>query len=562
MNFKELANVYAQLEKTSSGNALRDILSSFFKRVPNEELEHVTYLTLGKIASDFADVNLGMADKMVLRAIANAGAVHLDDVVKRYKQTGDAGIVAAEIVGKRRAPLTVNHVFSQLHAIANASGAGSQEHKISLLAELLKSASQLEAKYLCRIVLAKLRLGVADKTVLDSLAIAFTGSKANASILDHAYQICPDVGVIARTLITKGLRAVEKIGVLVGRPVQSMLCQRVDSLQMAADKLGMPFVAEEKYDGERIQCHKDGAKVTLFSRRLENVTLQFPDIAAAIKKLPAKTLVLDAEVMPIDVKTGKLLPFQVLMSRRRKHGIEEMMRKIPIKLFVFDILYLNGTSLLDIPYEKRHVTLKNLVKPTKTLSLTTRIVCKDTDAAEELFNKVVEEGGEGIVLKSLNGPYQAGVRGWHWVKWKPEYTKNLRDTFDLTIVGAWQGTGKRGGNLSSYLCAVYDKKKDRFLTFCKVASGFSEADLTLLPKKLAKYKTAHKPARLFVAKTMTPDVWFNPGIVIEVLGAEITKSPNHSSGLALRFPRFLRYRDDKTPEESTSVDELQRMAKA
>jgi DNA ligase-1 len=341
-----------------------------------------------------------------------------------------------------------------------------------------------------------------------------------------------------------------------------MLCQRVDSLTEAAKRLGLPFVAEEKYDGERIQAHKDGERVVLFSRRLDDVTLQFPDIAATVRKLNAKTLVLDCEAMPVDPVTGKLLPFQVLMSRRRKHGVAEAVDEIPVTLFVFDVLYVEGKSMLDVPYEKRYAAVQKLVHTTKAVALTTRVLCKNTDAAEELFNKVVDNGGEGIVMKSLVGAYEAGERSWNWVKWKPAYTKELRDTFDLVIIGGFHGTGKRGGMLSSYLCAAYDKKTDMFYSFCKVASGFSEADLALLPTKLSKYKVAHKPARVSVGKTMTPDVWFEPAIVIEIVGDEVTKSPNHTAGgLALRFPRFLKYRNDKKAEQATTVAEIKKMVK-
>lgn len=560
MLFGELVTLFERLERTSSSTALRQLLAGFLKLTPARDLEAVVYLSLGTIASEYAGVVLGMADKFVLRAIAAASGASLDEVTRRYHQTGDAGIVASETVGCGRTLLTVAGVFGTLHKIANMTGSASQNKKIRLLAGLLKDASSVEAKYVCRVVLGELRLGVAEKTVLDALAIAFTGGKDKA--LAEAYAVCPDAGLLARTLVEHGIQGVRRMGVKVGRPVQSMLCQRVRSLEEAKEKLGIPFIAEEKYDGERIQVHKNGTRVVLFSRRLDDITAQFPDIVHAIKtRVKTTTAVLDGEAMPIDPKTGKLLSFQTLMSRRRKHGIEQVMKKIPVSLFLFDLLFLGKKSLLSVPYEKRHALLTKTVEPSKEVLFTKRVVCKTADDAEELFNQVVQQGGEGIVMKDLRGPYLAGTRGWHWIKWKPEYAAAMRDTFDVVIVGGFHGTGKRGGNLSSYLCAVYDAKKDQFFTFCKVASGFSESDLDVLPKKLAKFKTAHKPARLVVKKAMTPDVWFNPGVVIEVLGAEITKSPNHTAaGLALRFPRFLRYRNDKSVEEATTVKELVRLA--
>ncbi|MBI4145531.1 ATP-dependent DNA ligase [Candidatus Woesearchaeota archaeon] len=562
VSFGRLADLYEGLEATSSGNRLREILSSFFKNIPKDEVERVTYLTLGNISSDYADVNLGLGWRMVLRSIAEASGTERAQVMKLFKQTGDPGLVAERLVGRRRKALSVKEVFGQLHRVAAASGAGSQESKIRILANLLRNASPKEAKYLCRIVLMNMRLGVADKTVLDALAVAFTGKRENKRVLEQAYNICPDVGVIAGTLVRKGLPAVKRIGVMVGRPIMSMLCQRIDRLAEIPAKMGTPFAVEEKYDGERIQAHKDGAKVTLFSRRLEDITSQFPDIAAEIRGLRAKSVVIDSEVMPVDAK-GKLLKFQVLMSRRRKYGVEEFALKIPVVLFAFDVLFLNGKSLIAIPYEKRYALLQRIVRSDKWLKLANRTLCNDPDCAEELFSKVVAHGGEGIVIKDLKGAYEAGTRGWRWIKWKPEYTKELRDTFDLVVVGAFYGTGRRGGMLSSYLCAAYDPAKDRFGTFTKVASGFSDAELKSMHKRAMQLRIPHRPARLDVKDSMKPDVWIEPKLVIEVLGAEITKSPNHTAagGLALRFPRFLRVRTDKSAEEATTVKEILKMVK-
>jgi len=399
--------------------------------------------------------------------------------------------------------------------------------------------------------------------LLAALAIAYTGRKENQKILEDAFSVCPDVGVIAKTLATKGIKAVSRIGVKIGRPIESMLCQRVSQLGEVPKRVGTPFAVEEKYDGERIQVHKQGKTVTLYSRRLENITAQFPDVVSEIRKnVRAKSAVIDGEVMPVDPKTGKLRPFQILMSRRRKHGIQEYIKKIPVVYFVFDILYLNGKSLIASPYKKRYDSVRRIVKKGRKVRLASRIVCKSPDCAEELFNKVVDHGGEGIIIKNLKGIYEAGSRGWQWIKWKPEYSKKLRDTFDLVVVGAFYGTGKRGGMLSSYLCAVYNPRKDRFETFTKVASGFKDKDLASIPKRLARFKRSDRHARVSIKKSMAPDVHFTPGIVMEVLGMEITKSPNHTAadGLALRFPRFVRLRDKK-PEQATTVSEIKRMAK-
>ena len=568
-SFRDLATVFEQLEQTSSGTALRTILAGLFKRVPKTEIGNVAYLTLGRIASEYADVNIGMAEKMVLKAVAVAANKDATAVLQRYKKRGDIGLVAEELVGKRQKELTVKEVFETLHKIAAATGAGSQERKIRLLAELLKNASAKEARYLARIVQGNPRLGVGDKTVLDALCITFTGSKDAKKEVEHAYNIAPDVGVIATTIATKGIAGIKKIGVELGVPIQMMLCQRVKDLDEVPEKMGVPFAVEQKYDGERIQAHKQGTTVTLYSRRLENITAQFPDIVKAIRtNVKATDCVIEGEAVPVD-KKGNILPFQVLMQRRRKHGVEEYIKRIPVVLFVFEIDYHKGASLIREPYPKRYALLQKIIKPGMIIRLASRTVCKDPECAEEFFNDIVQRGGEGIVIKSLrpDSSYQAGVRGWNWVKWKPEYVKGLRDTFDLIVVGAYPGRGRRAGTYGALLCAAYNDTSDRFETFCKLGSGFSDKDLEALPRRLKKYAVLHKPARLEVTKFMTPDVWFTPAIVVEVTGAEITQSPNHTAGreqgqgLALRFPRFLRYRPEKAPEQATTVKEVRALAK-
>jgi DNA ligase-1 len=569
MKFKDLAAAFEELEKTSSGNSLRAILAGLFKKVSKNEIDKVAYLTLGRIASDYADINLGMAEKMVLRAVALAANKEQAQVSVLYKKLGDIGLVAEELVGRKRKELSVTDVFGTLQKIAESSGTGSQEDKVKLLAGLLKNASAKEARYLARIVQGNLRLGVGDKTVLDALCITSTGSKDAKKEVEHAFMISPDVAIIARTIANKGLSGIRRIGVTLGIPIQMMLCQRVKNLNEIPAKMGVPFAVEEKYDGERIQVHKNGGKIVLYSRRLENITAQFPDIVEAVRRnVKAKECVIEGECMPVD-KKGNLLKFQLLMQRRRKHGVEEYVKKIPVCLFAFEMLYYNGKTLIHEAYPKRYELLKKNIRQSDKIQLALRITCENPDCAEELFNKTVEHGGEGIVVKSLkaDSSYQAGVRGWHWVKWKPEYVKGLRDTFDLVVVGAYRGRGRRAGAYGALLCAAYNEQSDCFETLCKLGTGFSDKDLAEMPKKFRKHEVSHKPALLEVSKSMTPDVWFEPAVVIEVTGAEITKSPNHTcgqekgQGIALRFPRFLRYRTEKSAEQATTTKEILRMMK-
>src|SRR3989344_5777497 len=567
MDFQKLVDVYEELERTSSGNALREILSTFFKTVPKEDIAMISYLTLGQITSEYESVVLGMAEKMVLKAIASASGNDIAKVQKIMQETGDVGLTAEKVLQKKPrtlvpvGKLTVQELFDTLQKIADASGTGSQDRKTNLLVSLLQKASPQGAKYISRIVLGTLRMGVGDMTVLDALAIAFTGEKKNKEYLEKAYNICPDVGVVAETIAHKGLKGLEKIDVHVGRPIKMMLAQRVKSWEEIQKKMPGKVAAEGKYDGERVQAHRDKkGRISLFSRRLENITDQFPDLVEYLQKqITAKEYVIEGEVIAVDEK-GKLLPFQTLMQRRRKYDVEEYVQKIPVQIKLFDLLFVNGESYIHEPYEKRIAQLATIVKKSKHVVLADQLISDDHTEINRFFQNMVKEGDEGIMIKNLEGEYQAGTRGWNWIKWKKEYVKEMVDTFDLVVVGAFHGRGRRSGTYGALLCAAYNKKKDQFETVCKLGTGLTDEMLTELPKMLAKYKVNTKPARVMVKKEMEPDVWFDPKVVVEVLAAEITKSPFHALGLALRFPRFIRYREDKNAEQATTTKEIQEMA--
>ncbi len=563
MKFNDCATHYARFE-TLSGNALRDAVTAFLTTVPAADIKQVVYMTLGSIASDYDNVNLGIAYKTAVKAIAQAYRVPEQTVLTNTKHEGDVGGVAQAFASAKKPVLTVADVFDTMHRIARTSGVGSQDVKTRLFAGLLAKATPLEARYISRLAIGRLQLGFASKTILDALAQAF--APGNKKELVHAFNICPDIGLIAQTLLKKKIAGIQTIGVVVGRPVQMMLCQRIDNLAQAFHKLGATVAAEQKYDGERVQIHKDGKRVVLYSRRLENITTQFPDVVTTVlQKVKARSCIMECEIMA--VKNGQLQPFQTLMSRRRKHGVEAIAKTIPVKLFAFDLLYLNGTSIIRDSYVARYKKLSAIVRPSAGIDLARRVLCHDVACVQHLFEQVVGKGGEGVVIKSLrpDSDYQAGVRGWHWIKWKPEYTPSLRDTFDLVVVGAYLGRGRRAGGYGALLCAAYNDKNDTFESACKVGTGFTDNDLASLPKLLKK--TSTQPKNIIVTKQMLPDVWIRPTLVAEIVAAEITKSPYHTvartgeKGLALRFPRFIRWRDDKRPHQATTSKEIATMAK-
>lgn len=566
MDFQLLVDVYEELEKTSSGNKLREILADFFKKVPKEDIAMIAYLTLGQTNSDYQNEVLGLAEKSVLKSIALAGGTSVDAVRKILRETGDAGLAAEKVLKNKPqtliplGKLTVHELFEKLKLVAQTVGMGSIDLKTKTIATLLQKASPTGAKYVVRIALGTLRMGVAEMTVLDALAIAFTGEKKNKEFLEQAYNICPDVGVIAETVVKKGIKGLDNIEVHVGRPIKMMLAQRVKEWEDVAKKIPGKMAAEGKYDGERIQAHKDKkGKITLFSRRLENVTNQFPDLVEYLdKQINAAEYVIEAEIIAIDEK-GKHLPFQTLMQRRRKYDVEEYVKKIPIQAKVFEMLYLNGKSFINKPYAERTEKLREIIEEGKHLTNSDQIITDDIEKVKEFFDKMIRDKQEGIMIKSLEGVYQAGTRGWNWIKWKKDYSSDISDTFDLVVVGAFYGRGRRSGTYGALLCAAYNDKEDVFETVCKLGTGLTDEVLEELPKKLEKHKRDKAPARLSVKKEMEADVWFEPKVVVEVLAAEITKSPFHSCGYALRFPRFVRFRDDKKAEQATTSKEVKEM---
>jgi len=568
MDFDKLVEVYEELEKTPSGNKMREILSDFFKVVPVKDISIVSYLTLGQIASEFEGVVLGMAEKSVLKAIAVASGMEIGKLQKILDETGDIGLTAEKALQKKPRTLVpvgklmIQELFEKLHKIGVSQGTGSQDVRQNIIASLLQKTSAKGAKYLTRIVLGTLRMGVGDMTVLDALAIAFTGEKKNKEFLERAYNICPDVGIIADTIATKGLKGLEKISIHVGRPIKMMLAQRVDALEDVAERMPGAVAVEGKYDGERVQAHKDKrGEIILFSRRLENITSQFPDLVLHLEKhIKAKEFVVEGEIVAIDGK-GRPLPFQTLMQRRRKYDIEQYAKDIPIQLKLFDVLYSEGKEFMEEPYEKRIKELSRILKEGEGVMPADRIITSDLVEVETFFHSMLDHGYEGIIIKSLSGEYQAGTRGWNWIKWKKEYVKEMIDTFDLVVVGAYYGRGKRSGGYGALLCAVYNSKNDTFETLCKLGTGLTDDMLESLPSLLDKFKVERKPGRVAIKKEMEPDVWFEPRIVVEVLAAEITKSPFHTagSGLALRFPRFVRLRENKKAEQATTSQEVEGM---
>jgi DNA ligase 1 len=549
-------------------------------QTPDRLLPVVCYLCQGLIAPEFAGVDLGLAEKLAIRAVATAAGVEQGEVADRVREVGDLGLAGelllAVTVAERPAQaqaqtqprLTVVTVVNTLRQIANAEGQGSQGRKLELLAGLLAQATPLEARYLLRQVTGNLRLGIGTPTILDALAQVHAGGRASRPVLERAYNICCDLGLVASALVEGGLAAVEQIRVSPGHPVRVMLAQRLADATEILAKLGGECAAEYKYDGMRLQAHRtaDG-RIELWTRRQEEVSTQFPDVVEVLSTgLGPAQAIIEGEVVAFDAATDELHPFAEVMFRRRKYGIDEAVRDVPVALFCFELLYADGQDLTQLPYPQRRAALAQAITTGPRLRLTTATEVTDPAALDAAFEQAITDGCEGLMCKSV-GPasvYQAGNRGWQWIKLKRDYRTELSDTVDLVIVGAFAGRGRRAGAYGAVLLAAYDPGAELYRTVTKCGTGFSDADLAALPARLAPLARAERPAR--VDARQQPDVWFEPGQVLEILSAELTLSPHYSAGwgvikddagLAMRFPRFTgRWRDDKGPQDATTTTEL------
>jgi len=571
-----VANVYEQIEGTTKRLEMTDYLVELFKKTPKNLIDKVVYLTQGKLYPDFMGIEIGMAEKLAIKAVARAAGRSTKEIEEDLRRTGDLGETAQKFLEKKlqatffQQPLTVERVYQTLDKIARASGSGSVDQKIALLSGILSDAEPKEAKYVIRTLTGKLRLGIADMTVLDALAIAFGGGKEARPILERAYNVSSDLGQVAKIVAERGVEGLKNLKVSVGKPVRPMLAERLSSPEEILEKLGGKCIAEYKYDGERIQAHKNGKEVLLFSRRLENITTQFPDAVELIREhIKPETAIIEAECVSVDLETGEMRPFQELMHRRRKYDIQKAIEEYPVSLFVFDVLYVDGRDLTLEPYPVRHEILKEIVGASDRVQIAKYLLTDDPQELEAFFQEAIEEGCEGLVCKSISDDsiYQAGSRGWLWIKYKRDYKSEMTDTVDLVVVGAFHGRGKRAGTYGALLLAAYNPEEDVYETVCKCGSGFTDEDLEKIPKMLEPHRIQHKHAR--VKSKMDADVWFEPKVVIEVIGAEITLSPVHTcaagvirekSGLAIRFPRFTgRYRLDKSAEDATTVKEIVEM---
>ena len=577
MEYSILAESFEKMESTRKRLELTQFLVELFEKTPHEVISKIVYLIQGKIRPDFEGIELGVAEKLAIRAISKSSGITIKKIEEEYNKGGDLGH-AAEIILEQKTQttflvenITVERVYETLFKIAKLGGSKSQDMKIKYISSLLNDANPLEASFILKILLGTLRLGIAENTVMDALAIAYSGDKENRKLLQHAYNVSSDLGKVAEIIAMEGIQGIEKFKINLFNPIRPMLADRVKSEKEVIEKIGNEFAIEYKLDGERVQIHVEGEKIELFSRSLEKISSYYPDIIEKIPKIiQAENAILEAEIVAINENTGDFLPFQELMHRRRKYKIEKAVTEYPITVNFFDVLYCNGKNCTELNYSERRKKLENIVKENEFAKYIPMTIAKNENEIQEFFENSINAGSEGLMLKMLDKPYQAGSRGSHWLKLKREYRNELGDSLDLIVIGGFFGKGRRTGSYGTLLLSTYDENTDTFPSICKVGTGFTDESLDQLYQILNPKTTIKKNPRII--SEMEADVWFEPELVIEIVASEITLSPIHkvardeirkNTGLALRFPKFTgKIRMEKTAEDASTDEEVISLYKA
>ena len=608
MTFTDLSVYFQKLESTASRITITEILAELYKKLSAADAASVSYLLQGRVAPVFTPIEFGIADKLLIRAIAKATGKNDAEVFQLFKKTGDLGATAEKIKQEKEAgqgkEIAIRAVFEQLKEVAQSSGAGSQDKKLEVLADLITKADSLSSRYIVRIPLAKLRLGFSDMTILDALSWMETGGKSKRKEIEKAYNVRPDLGFIAETIKNKGITGLSRIAPQPGTPILMVRANRLTSAQDIILKLGKCAI-EYKYDGLRLQVHykksqipsasrriksQNGkqsirqaqdrkTEIKMYSRNLEDITPMFPDIAEAVsKQIKADEIIFEGEVVAFNPKTHVHVPFQETMQRKRKYNISEKALEIPVKLYVFELLYADGKNYIHESYNERKRMLKTYIKPGETIMYAQEQMVTKEGEIETIFTESVKLHFEGIIAKKLSGTYEAGVRGWNWIKFKKAMDAKLNDTVDCVVMGYTLGEGKRTAfGVGQFLAGIYDPKTEKFLTITKVGTGLTDEQFREFITRTEKLKVSDQPKNYEIDKLLEPDIWLQPKLVVELGSDEITRSPVHTAGrvlgpsksgtahevktpgFALRFPRLVKFRDDKSATEATYLKEIESM---
>jgi len=563
MLFSEVAEYFSKIEGISSRLSMSGEVAGLFAKCQAGEARPLVYIMEGNVAPAHEGLDAGIGEKLAIRAIAKTSGFTEKRIADELKKSGDLGSTAESLLS-RRAQMSLSssrnsllRVHSAFVKISTLSGSGSQEGKIALLSELLNGATPLEAKYLVRFCLGKLRLGVGDPSIIDALSMQKHGDKTDKLLLERAFNLCSDLGEVAEAYLSGS--DLSKFSTQPFKPIRPALAERLPNSEEIILKLGKCAV-EAKYDGLRMQVHVLSGQVEIYSRKLEKMTHMFPEIVEAARALPAKSAIFEGEALAYNVKEKKYYSFQQTIQRKRKWGVDAMAKDFPLRLFVFDMMYLNGKDLTLEAYSQRRKALEKLAANSETLVPSQQIITDDPVKLEKFFKDSVAEGLEGIIAKDLSQPYVAGARKFAWIKLKKSYGA-LADTVDVVIVGYYLGKGARQEfEFGGVLAAVQNEESGGLETVAKIGSGFSEDEMREFEKMLDEIKTKEKPRNL--ESKLVPDFWVKPKYVITVAADEITLSPMHTCGMAgdtgyaLRFPRMTSLRDDKGVGDITTTKEI------
>jgi DNA ligase-1 len=602
MQFSEFASTLQQLETISSRNEITVILAELFQRLDQDETKPALYLLQGRVAPTYAPIEFGMSDKMLLRAVQAVADQHQVDFVaeSKLKEFGDIGIVCETLLHEIKSSLSsieIDLAFARLLKITQASGAGSQQTKVDIFVDLLKQLDPLSARYVARVVVGKLRLGLSDKTIFDALSWTIDGTKKHRTVIEQAYGYQSDIGTIAELVLTLAkqsdataaqlTQALAHIKLAVGTPVASKLCEREDSPASVYERLGNCIV-QPKLDGMRAQIHWDNrAKITaIFSRNQESLTEAFPDIVATLTLLACQSCIIDSEVVGYDYESDSYLSYHETMTRRRKHDVDAAASSIPLRAMAFDILYLDGVDLTQLPTSERVIKLAQLLQNSNTgnhsgeklkIAMLDTITVQNEAELASYFTTQIMQGLEGVLCKLATATYAPGTRNFDWIKLKANTQTEMVDTLDVVVIGYYAGGGERAKyGFGSLLTAIYDPVNDQYNSVAKVGSGFTDAQAPQIRADLEALRIDAQPENITVTNSLKPDYWVKPQIVIEVIADEITRSPAHTAaqgqlasfevpakvankGLSLRFPRLKVWNRDKRPDQATDTNELVRL---
>ena len=572
MKFSEFANFLNQLDQTSKRLEMTEILAKLISELNQDEIKNGIYLSLGILKAPFEDLKFNFADKQMVKTLALYSEKNPDEINKMYSKEGDLGSVGFLISKEIKNPTpSLLEVYEKLEEIALIEGTGSQDKKSQKIISLLQSLDPLSNKFAIRIILGNNRLGFTELTIVDAIC-KFLNDKSLKSKVEDAYNRFPDIGYITEKIKESGIDGIKKIKIKPGVPILPQKAQRLSTPEEIIEKMGKVW-CEYKFDGTRVQLHlnkkdiktssdlfeeKTKFLVKTFTRNLEETTHQYPDIIEdAINQLDVESVILDGEAIGFNKETGEYLPFQETIQRKRKHNVSEIAKQIPLKYLVFDILYLNGEETISLPLTERRKILNKIVKKGGNIEIDSHLETDQASDVEDFFNEAKHKRLEGIMVKKPDSLYEAGARAFSWIKFKRNDNTDVLDTVDVVVMGYFYGKGVRSEfGIGGFLVGIYDTESNSFKSISKIGSGLTDEEWVKIKEDCDKISVHEKPKDFDVNKDMYPDIWVKPQIVVTVRADEVSISPIHTATIALRFPRLISFREDKSPFDTTNLEEI------